>query len=273
MATPTWKDTYYSTTADTLEFTIQDSSSVLFRGQAMKPSSKDTQRIRVNNICEPYLDPLIEPSTTLIGTFNSSSRSTFYLYTGTTRQANYDLVWCRDHDIKSLSTGDSLNVPVNTKRAAGQLDITSTLTASGATHTFRRSTGDDCGDWAIYYINQRGGYDSLLLQGITTSSIASNQVTTELVYDNNTLQSGYGRHTKPSTTYTANTGWISDKESRTIAKHLLSTPSAYLHDLRNDTVTPVLLSLDETQIARRTIGNMASYSLTLIQKGETISLS
>lgn len=100
--------------------------------------------------------------------------------------------------------------------------------------------GHYCGKYALYYQNIYGGWDAFLIEG---SVIKSNKVSDykySKSFDNTTLDKANWVYAKDITvSYACTTGWLSDEESKRLAKHLLSSPDIYLHEFESDKIIPV----------------------------------
>jgi hypothetical protein len=103
-----------------------------------------------------------------------------------------------------------------------------------------RYEGGYCGKYALYYQNVYGGWDAFLIEG----NVSKSQKLTDYKYGKSFDNTGYDRETwvyakDIATTYAATTGWLSDEESKRLAKHLLSSPDVFLHDFEKDEIIPV----------------------------------
>lgn len=92
-----------------------------------------------------------------------------------------------------------------------------------------------CHKWAVYYINQYGGQDSLLLKGVDKRTDT---------YERTSILTGglnpSGRVVQIATTETweIRTGYLSDEQAGRMY-HLLSSPSVILHNLQTGEDMPV----------------------------------
>lgn len=100
-----------------------------------------------------------------------------------------------------------------------------------------------CGDYGIYYLNLYGGWDCFLFEGrckrtdnLTVSDYEKTAAANDLSYATTRYMVENQR------TWALNTGWLTDSEAETLAKHLFSSPKVYLHDLDNDEIIPVLIT-------------------------------
>ena len=104
-----------------------------------------------------------------------------------------------------------------------------------------------CGDYALYYLNRRGGWDTFVFEGNNKRTDAYDIYKYSKVYDNNGIGFGSMRyHNNVTERYELNTGWLTEDEAMRFAKHLCSTNNAYLHVLSEDRILPVVIT--DTQV-------------------------
>ena len=81
---PIWKDTYYTSTANTLEYYITDGTNTIFRGKSYKFPDRENIKIKINDICSNHLNsdiPLSVWSSTTAGSVTlPNAAKTFTLY-------------------------------------------------------------------------------------------------------------------------------------------------------------------------------------------------
>ncbi|MCR5071203.1 MAG: hypothetical protein K6A62_04680 [Bacteroidales bacterium] len=110
---------------------------------------------------------------------------------------------------------------------------------------------DTCHEWALYYVNALGGWDSLLIDGNVVRSDAVARKTALLEYDNNVAAArgkrDYLAEITPS--WLINTGILTDDESLRM-HHLLNSVDVYLCHLATGAMTPVVLT--DTENAQQT---------------------
>lgn len=97
-----------------------------------------------------------------------------------------------------------------------------------------------CGDYVLYYLNAYGGWDSFLIEGKTTRT--DTQTTHD--YDKqvaNTIQAPEKNRylVEMETTWKLSTCFLTDDEAERLAKHLLTSPKVFLHDLVKQEIYPV----------------------------------
>lgn len=100
-----------------------------------------------------------------------------------------------------------------------------------------------CHDYALYYVNAYGGWDSLLLDGIAAQRDEVERHTTILDYDNNNAsergRKDYALEVTPA--WTLRTGPLTDEESLRM-RHLLNSVEVYLCELATGRMTPLVLT-------------------------------
>lgn len=276
MATPTWKDTYLESTANKLTFSVSRNGEVIYTGQAQKPYTDAYIHIRMNDICEPYLSPLFDGGMTLLeGTHNAPAISTFTVTSDSSQLGTFTFAWCRDTSKDSITDMNFLNTPVDSKTTAGMFHTSTYAFGDNYSTTFTRDDGNGgCGRYAIYYVNLKGGWDYYLFEGGTTRRQTYTTVETANTYNNNTLARGAGRLIPGiQDEWTLNTSYMNDRKSLVWALNIPTSPCVYLHDLAEDTVTPVIITDTDKEIRHHTAGNMNAYSLTVRRCGSTIKQS
>lgn len=100
-----------------------------------------------------------------------------------------------------------------------------------------------CYQYALYYVNAFGGWDSLLIKGASQRSESYDRKTFDTVYDNNSREAR-GRHdyrNDITERYTFHSGWL-DEEASARMYHLLGSDTVFLYDINEDTFTPVRIT-------------------------------
>ena len=100
----------------------------------------------------------------------------------------------------------------------------------------------DCRDWALYYVNAYGGWDSLLIEGLVTERDNLTRHTREMEYDNRDSKNRGSQNyiNEIEKVYTINTSWMSDDESARM-HHLLNSTEVYLGNINTGEMLPVNL--------------------------------
>ena len=91
---PIWKDTYYTTTADTVNYSIRLDGETIFTGKGVKYPGADDMQLNINKICRNYLECDIATLLTTMPSSNTNlnhpnAQRTFNFYTGSTKVNDY----------------------------------------------------------------------------------------------------------------------------------------------------------------------------------------
>lgn len=250
---PIWKDTYYTSTADTLQYTIKDSNSgeVIFSGKAYKFPDGDNLKINISSICADYLNtdiPAIFWTTTRPGQWWFTLTDGVKTFTVNDEEDNLlsSYTFVNDYLYRD-DNSDSFSFPVNDKWAPNMYKLTTirnnlgyimlgySFTPTGVTEA--------CGDYALYYQNMRMGWDSLLIEGnvVRTDDFSFNEYTRE--YNNTTNERGNVRYLNQiQPRWSLSTGWLNEAQAAIVAEHLLSSNSVWLHNLKTGEIIPVSIT-------------------------------
>ncbi len=102
---------------------------------------------------------------------------------------------------------------------------------------------DTCSRYALYYVNEHGGWDSLLIEGGYKWTDNLTRYTREVDYDNRNVQNrgaiNYVNEVKRS--LSLSTGWLNDEQSARM-RHLLNSTSVYMLDMERGEMLPLLLT-------------------------------
>lgn len=124
---------------------------------------------------------------------------------------------------------------------------------------------DVCARYVLYYINAYGGWDSLLIEGLTDETDAQGRTIHANEYDNGDASAKGSSVVVNELThgYTFRTGWLTDDESLRM-HHLLNSPDVYVHDLIENKIRPVILTGSETRYKtfRTNARKLIEYTIT-----------
>ena len=264
---PIWKDTSYavSSASSPYSYTINlktgnqitvnnvtvDEVVSVFSGKAWVRPGDEYLYINVNKVAQDYLYSdlpdlrNISSSTTYE---NKYAYRQFYLVNsaGTTVETyNFLLDW--SYSNTGVTANTSLSCPINGHGATNMLYLSTVFNSSQkVVTTIRVSAGSGydsthCGQYAIYYLNRFGGWDSFLIEGNSQKIDKYKRYQIGKAYDNTTLDFQKRTYNNEITeTYKLTTGWLTDAQSQVLAKHLLSTNQAYLHNLSTGEIMPIL---------------------------------
>lgn len=245
---PIWKDTYYTSTADTLEYYITDGSNTIFRGKSYKAPNANIF-ITLNEICSHHLNSEL-PNNVWSFTNNqnvtmSNEYKTFNLYNASNDALLDSFTFYNDWSYEDLDT-TILSKPINGKYVNGMFFFytriqrgTTITTTAGKTRTSGYNTAV-CGDWVLYYSNIYGGWDSFVLEGKVVEGKNIESFNYSKVINNNTINRENVRYqTNIKQNWIVNSGYLSDAESKIIFDNLLTSNNVYLHNLKEDKIYPV----------------------------------
>jgi len=292
VSAPIWKDTYYQVSSANSPYeysiemktgrqivvngTTQDEVATIFNGKAWVRPGDAYLKINVNKVAQDYLysdlPDLRTISVTTNYTHNYAYRQ-FYLVSSagvTAETYNFLLDW--SYENTGVTTNRSLSYPINGHGAPNMIFMSTVFNSSQKVVTTLRltpGTGYDrthCGTHALYYLNRYGGWDCFLIEGNVTKSDNYTKYNISKPFDNNTLDFQKATyHNEIAERYQMYTGWLTDAQSAILAKHLLSTNMAYLHDLTTGNIQPVLIV--DNKATYKTFRNqgkkMVNYSITV----------
>lgn len=285
---PIWIDTYYRyRNSLQFQYNIRCDGEIIFNGIAYSyPNNIAPEAtVNVNKICEHYLnnDLTILDTTSITGsTYLTDAAKTFELYLGgaIAPSATYKFYW--NYNTNRVIYSGNISEPINGHYISGMFRLNSSVDSNGVNiewnkrnATWRDYTVEGCGDYALYYLNRNGGWDSFLIEGKVKEKDSYNKSTFERKPNQ---QLYYSReveifHNIIEHSYELNTGWLKDSESKTLAYHLLSSNKVYLHDLNNDTIIPV--NITDSSCEYKTFKNdrrLISYTINVKESNKDIIL-
>lgn len=113
-----------------------------------------------------------------------------------------------------------------------------------------------CGQYVLFYRNRFGGYDSFLIESNLIEKRTPNKTSwgdsVPYAYGNEDVLSGNVNSYKEridseKTTYSFNSGYLSDEQSDRFYNHLILTEEAYLYDCVEETYIPVKITNGEVE--------------------------
>jgi len=277
---PIWRDTYYTSTADTFEYYITDvaaSNSVIFRGKSYKAPNANIF-IKLNDICSHHLSSELTndlfsrdiPTGQNLTFTPDKIKRTFRLY-----DANNTLldtyVFSNNWDYETDTT---VTIPINGKYNPGMYYFTTTQPSSDSitvTVTKTRTnqstyTIQACGDYALYYVQSNGAWSSFAIDGKVIEGKNIDTFNYRKVINNNMVGDRenirYQSNIKPN--WAVNTGWLKDDESENLFNNLLTSNNIYLHKISENKIWPVHIT--DTQVTNKLFNNenkLVSYTINL----------
>ena len=267
---PIWKDTYYTTTADSASYKILLDGETIYTGKAVKYPDAETMQINVNKICRNYLTSDIAYLLRVMpdvreSESNSGSQKTFSLYVNDVNVQDYQFYLDYSYTDEMATSGAVVvSKPINGHYVPGMLRMQTTRTSLSADTEMVHSSvyteadmgdiydDDDylgyetqvkCAPYALYYLNSYGGWDAFMIEGTVIKKDNYTTYTTDRVANNTTLEFELNKYvTEINTTYTLNTNYLSDEESANLAKNLIGSIRVYLHNIEEGWVKPVIIT-------------------------------
>ena len=255
---PIWKDTYYTTTADTVNYSIRLDGETIFTGKGVKYPGADDMQLNINKICRNYLECDIATLLTTMPSSNTNlnhpnAQRTFNFYTGSTKVNDYVFYQDYSYTNDKPTTGSSIVVsnPINGHYVSGMLKVrtyrgTSSYYTTGSASSstgLGYTTRVKCVPYVLYYLNSYGGWDAFAIEGTGIKKDAYTTYRTDQSYNNTTLQFETNKYVQEiKTSYELNTGLLSDEQSANLAKNLLGSIKVYLQNIDEGWIKPVIIT-------------------------------
>lgn len=289
MAQAIWKDYKVDLSAHltdgAADYEIRKGAQVLFSGRAVA-APDGTCRVRVNDVCASLLWSAL-PDLTVQGFTADGSAADFSLYVGATKVEDFTLFrdWSYDRGFDPWAGGVSSDpvrgevdirmpllfsrvkagsVALNVRGSASTVSATGpgvvvvpaqgaagTVTIGGITYRLLET----CRRYALYYVNAYGGWDQLLMRsGEETSAFSRDTYRSD--YDN-AEQTAVGEHnwrTGVTRSWALRTGVLTDEEARKVVLHVAGATQAFLFDMQEGTVLPVIMTNPEETVRTFSLG-------------------
>ena len=255
---PIWKDTYYTTTANTVNYSIRLDGETIFTGKGVKYPGADDMQLNINKICRNYLECDIAGLLETMPSSNTNldhpnAQRTFNFYTGSTKVNDYVFYQDYSYTNDKPTTGSSIIVsnPINGHFVSGMLKVrtyrgTSSYYTTGSASSstgLGYTTRVKCVPYVLYYLNSYGGWDAFAIEGTGIKKDAYTTYKTDQSYNNTTLQFETNKYVQEiKTTYELNTGLLSDEQSANLAKNLLGSIKVYLQNIDEGWIKPVIIT-------------------------------
>ena len=255
---PIWKDTYYTTTADTVNYSIRLDGETIFTGKGVKYPGADDMQLNINKICRNYLECDIAGLLETMPSSNTNlnhpnAQRTFNFYTGSTKVNDYVFYQDYSYTNDKPTTGSSIVVsnPINGHYVSGMLKVrtyrgTSSYYTTGSASSstgLGYTTRVKCVPYVLYYLNSYGGWDAFAIEGTGIKKDAYTTYRTDQSYNNTTLQFETNKYVQEiKTSYELNTGLLSDEQSANLAKNLLGSIKVYLQNIDEGWIKPVIIT-------------------------------
>lgn len=273
---PIWKDKYltfqYNPEIQYIPYKITLNGEAIFNGRAYQMPGKPIY-IKLNEVISNYLNNSdievilnggqIEVAENAILNFEVLSLDDTIYY------GSFSFIYDWSYEDIDYTSEVSMSKPINGHRDYdGVMKLLNTQ--YDGSNVFNDEDGEyytnACGDYALYYLNKFGGWDSFLIEGTVSKSSTVTQYQMNKSFDNNTLE--YENKTYLNelvTNYKLNTGWLTDNQSKILSENLLTSTQVYFHDLINDNIIPVVIT--DTKIENKTYQNqgkkMVNYQINI----------
>lgn len=248
---PIWKDTFYSASTSALTYYVTVDGITIFNGRAFARPSTNNILININKICQNYLSnelPDFREFTTSAVT-NQEACKVFSLYnTNGTLLEQYRFLYDWSYSDEATFTGNYImSRPINGHYATGMFVFNTVFDGTVVTNNISKTNGSYCGDYAIYYLNGYGGWDSYLFEGKARKYDGFSQYEYNRVFNNNSIEFEENRYiSEVKGEYELSTGLLTDEEADNFAFNLVGSNACYLHNLKTDKIFPVVI--DESNI-------------------------
>lgn len=242
---PIWKDTYYTSTAQSITYTITSGGATVFNGKAVKFPDAANVEVNINLICRNFMSnelPDLRNISTSTAVTNSNALKTFNFTSSDGGSNSYVFLW--DWSYQDWNGGSkSMGSPINGHYNGNMFVLSSSTNGTVVTNNITMGSGNHCGQMALYYQGAAGGWNSFLIEGhvkrtdkLTNHNVSRRVKNTSVDFENTI----YSIDVEPS--YELSTGWLSDAQAANLAANLLQSPRIYAHDLVNDRIFPVLIT-------------------------------
>lgn len=106
---------------------------------------------------------------------------------------------------------------------------------------------DTCKRYCLYYLNAFGGWDSYCFNKTSKESDDFTRSTFKRRINNQNIVHGRVEYkNRIQKKWTLKTDYLNDNQSLILARHMMSSPCAYLHDLEEDIIYPVIITNKST---------------------------
>ena len=258
---PIWKDTYYTTTAETANYKLFLDGEQIFAGKAVRYPNADEMDININKICRNYLECDIRGLLETMPSSNTdqdhpNAQRTFELYVDDTKVNDYVFYQDYSYNNDKPVTGSSINVsnPINGHFVQGMLKVRTTRTSTTSTTYYTTGSASSstglgyttrvkCVPYVLYYLNSYGGWDAFAIEGTGIKKDAYTTYKTDQSYKNTTLDFETNKYVQEiKTNYELNTGLLTDEQSANLAKNLLGSIKVYLQNIEEGWIKPVIIT-------------------------------
>ena len=259
-----WKDTNYTTTADSATYRIDLDGETIYAGKAVKYPGAEYLKVNINKVCRNYLssdidDLLNTMPPNITRQYHYNEQRTFSLYV--TTASVHDYIFYQDYsynDDKAVEGTVVVSSPINGHYTPGMMRLKTTrITSTGGTvytegyignpstqaEYFGYTTQVKCTPYVLYYLNSYGGWDAFVIEGSVAKKDSITSYNTDSPFDNTTLEFETSKYVNEiKTSYELNTNYLTDEQSANLAKNLIGSLRVYLHNIDEGWVKPVIIT-------------------------------
>lgn len=259
---PIYKDTYYTTGGEYVDYSISYNGSTIFSGRAYSMPNGGGINININRIAQRYLQQNMDTLFSGSGSeSNPNAIGDFALYVNGGNAQTYRFLYCYDYDFIWNGGSATLSNPVCDEYGYGMFIPTTTCNGSSVS-TSRSTPSATCKGvkYGLYYVNARGGWDAFAIQGNGVQTDSFKQFETDKAFNNTTREFERDRYLNEiESKYELTTHFLDDEQSYNLAKNLFSSNKVYLHNLMDGTIKPVVIT--DTSVKYQTFqGNGKKFS-------------
>ena len=251
---PIWKDTEYLYTGQSVTYRVELNGETIFNGKAFAAPGETVIKINMNRICENYLhnddiEVLLNGTQTSEVCYTATGAFKVYINGSSIVDEEFLFVYNYNYDPNEVYPDDGyyiLSSPITDATATNMIQLYTYFLGNNVSNRTDYSgyTRNVCGaEYALYYLNAKGGWDTFLIEGNSqrTDKIKRHQY--NKTFNNQTID--YEKNTYISeieTSWKLNTGILDDDQAKKMCWHLLSSNKVYLHDLVNNVIKPVVIT-------------------------------
>ena len=117
--------------------------------------------------------------------------------------------------------------------------------------------------YTLYYVNMNGGIDFVHCTGTfkKKTNVSRNTFTASPVIDNPAKHSMINYSTDTYTSYTLNTGFMTDKQSESF-QDIFKSPSVWLYDYRTGIFTAINITDTSSDVKRKDLNHLFNYTIS-----------
>lgn len=189
------------------------------------------------SMAEP-IDGVIDVRMPLIRTMRVTPTDATYFELENSFDKSFDMSFDVINEVTTSIVGQGNYVRVTTNADAGH-GITFSNQYEHTTYVF----ADTCAKWALYYVNEYGGWDSLVMQGgwSQTDNYTRHKAKRFYMNGDNQNRGTYNYANEVGVTYSLRTGLLTDDQASRM-HHLIGSTQVFIMDLESGWAYPVIIT-------------------------------